>query len=127
MAEITVRVTPFAWCEDGALSDSWDGSVRSLDDTATDVFVEADVAEVLYQGETGDTWDGKCAAVFKLNDGRLVAYETFYGPTGDGFHEDAYGGDAELVFASDLRLLVNEALTDEGRRLAGVPKDLWNG
>jgi hypothetical protein len=126
MAELTIKVTPFGWRDDGSFSTSWDRAFRSLDDTSIGEFREQDIAEVLYEGETGDTWDGKCAAVFKLNDGRLVAYETFYGPTGDGFHEDAYGGDAELVFASDLRLLVNEALTDEGRRLAGVPEELWN-
>lgn len=124
-AALTVRVTPFGW-RDGAFSTSWDRSFRSLDDTSIGEFREQDIAEVLYQGETGDDWDGKVAAVFRLKDGRLVAYETFWGPTGDGFNEDAYGGNAELVFASDLRLLVNGALTDEGRRLAGVPEELWN-
>ena len=116
-------IPPTSWCR---CRPNRDRSFRSLDETSIGEFREQDIAEVLYEGETGDTWDGKVAAVFKLRDGRLVAYETFYGPTGDGFHEDAYGGDAELVFASDLRLLVNGALTDEGRRLAGVPQELWN-
>lgn len=85
------------------------------------------MAEVLYQGDSApDDYDGTSAAVFQLKDGRFVAFETFHGPTGDGFHEDAYGGDATLFFASDLRVLVNAALTDEGRRLCGVPDELWN-
>jgi len=128
-AALSIRVTPFReWGKDkGAFTTSWERNLRSLDDTPASEFRADDIAEVLYQGDTGDDWDGKAAAVFRLKDGRLVAYETFWGPTGDGFNEDAYGGDAELVFASDLRLLVNAALTDEGRRLIGVPKELWNG
>ena len=119
-------LTPFGYDGTGQ-PEGWTGNYVSLDGTEGGAFSESDVAEVLYQGEAGDEWDGKCVVVLRLTDGRLVAYETWWGPTGDGFHEDAYGGDADIVFASDLRLLVNGALTDEGRRLAGVPSDLWNG
>lgn len=119
-------LSPFSY-GDGTFNDAWtEKSLRSLDGTSVEEFVEGDIAEVLYEGETPDDWDGKVTAVFKLKDGRLVAYETWWGPTGSGFCEDAYGGDAELLIASDLRLLVNE-LSDEGRRLAGVPEELWNG
>lgn len=102
------------------------GGLRSLDGAAVGPFTQGDVAEVLYHGENGDRWDGKEAAVIRLGDGRFVGWETWWGPTGSGFCDDAYGGDAEILFASDLRLLVNE-LSDEGRRLAGVPEELWNG
>lgn len=125
---LSVGETPFGYNESGSpFRQSWtDKSLRSLDGTSTEEFSEEDIAEVLYEGETPDDWDGKVAAVFRLKDGRLVAYETWWGPTGSGFCEDAYGGDAELLLASDLRLVVNE-LSDEGRRLAGVPEELWNG
>lgn len=117
------EITPFA--EDGQ-PESWSGDYVSHDGTDAGPIREGDVAEVLFYGYSGDEYDGKCAAVMTLSDGRFVAFETFCGPTGDGFHEDAYGGDADLHFASDLRLLVNAALTDEGRRIAGVPEELWN-
>ena len=127
--QLTIRVTPFKdWGDDpGSFSSSWQREYHSLDGTATDEFRAQDIDEVLYQADTGDDWDGKAAAVFRLKDGRLIAYETFWGPTGDGFNEDAYGGNATLEFASELRLLVNSALTDEARRLLGIPEELWNG
>lgn len=103
------------------------GRCVSLDGTeATLPFEEADVVEVLFDYNSGDDWDGTCCAVVRLQDGRLVAWSSWWGPTGDGFNEDAYGGDSDVFFASDLRLLVNAALDDEQRRLAGVPDELWN-
>ena len=117
-------INPFG--HNGELSPCWHGDIRSVDGTPNDRFSKSDVEVVLYEGEQGDQWDGIGAAVFRLTDGRLVAYETFWGPTGDGFHEDAYGGDAVLWVGRDLRLLINTALTDEGRRLAGIPEELWN-
>lgn len=117
---LTVRDLPF----DGDNFTS-DGKRRSLDGTEIGPFTEPDIAEVLYQGECGDEWDGVAVAVIRLRDGRLVAWETWYGPTGSGFWPDAYGGDAELLYAKDLRLLVNE-LSDSARTLARVPEELWN-
>ena len=122
---LKVRVTPFEDWKSGAWTTSWNGAARSIDGTDTTLPTAADIERVLYQGETGDTWDGDVAAVIKLKDGRLLAYETFYGPTGDGFFEDAYGGDATVWFAREENLprLVLEALTDEGRRLCGIPAE----
>ena len=103
-------------------SGSWHGEVISVDGTEASVFVEEDVERIISAGDTGPGWDGKQAAVLLLKDGRYAAYETFMGPTGDGFHEDAYGGDANVYFGKDLNKLVLTALTDEGRRLCGIPE-----
>ena len=85
------------------------------------------VAEVLYYGTTGRDWDGTEAAVMRLQDGRFVAYETWWGPTGSGFSYDAYGGDSNLCFANDLNALILSALTDAGRRLCGIPAEGLDG
>lgn len=101
---------------------SWHGRFVSFDDTDTADFTEQDVAEVIAYGQTSpDDWDGNVAAVMQLHDGRFVVYETYWGPTGHGFSEDAYGGDADLVFASTFVNAVTFGLTDEGRRLCNIP------
>lgn len=104
---------------------TWDESVCSIDGADTTLPTKDDVAEVLYHGSSGPDWDGVEAAVVRLNDGRLAAWESTWGPTGSGFSEDAYGGDAEVWFAPDdaLNKLVLQALTDTGRRLCGIPKE----
>lgn len=105
----------------------WHGEFRSLDGTRAHDFTEADVAEVVAYGENdlGGGWDGEVAAILRLNDGRHVAFETFWGPTGDGFSYDAYGGNADILFAADADTAARFGLTKEGRRLAGVsiPED----
>lgn len=103
----------------------WHGSYISVDETEAGSISIDDFDEVLYQGKTLDEWDGFSAAVIKLYDGRLVAWETLYGPTGSGFSEDAYGGDANVYFAKNLSLLVKAALSDEARRLLQIPEELW--
>ena len=120
-----MRVNPFGLKKDSAY---WNGEAISLDGTATDLpSIEDEAgAKVLYEFQTGNRWDGDCAGVVRLADGRLMAWEAWWGPTGDSFCEDAYGGDGRVFFASDLRLLVNAALSDESRRRAGVPEELWN-
>lgn len=108
---------------------SWThGQWHSVDNTEPSVVNEDDLAEVLYQWTSGDTWDGTECGVIRLTDGRLVAWETWYGATGSGFSEDAYGGDAVLYFASkdNLKLLVNMALSDEMRRAINLPEELWS-
>jgi hypothetical protein len=100
----------------------WHGELISVDGTAATPFTEEEVERILYAGATPDDWDGQQAAVLLLKDGRYVAYETDWGPTGDGFNEDAYGGDADVYFGKDLNRLVLTALTDSGRRLCGIPE-----
>lgn len=96
---------------------TWHGQLLTRDGTSTEMPTEDDVAEVVAQASTGDQWDGKVAAVLRLKDGRFVAWETFYGPTGNGFSEDAYGGEADLTFAGSLAGAIQWGLTDEGRGL----------
>lgn len=104
-------------------ADRWDESVYALGDVDKTLPGESDVAEVLFHGTDGEGWDGTEAAVVRLKDGRLAAWESVWGPTGSGFSEDAYGGDAEVWFAhaDDLHRLVLQALTDYGRELCGIP------
>lgn len=117
MADMPV-VNPFGIFDDYK---SWHGHVVSVDGTPTGPFAEADLDKIIFAGATDEgAWDGECAAVVLLKDGRYVAWETTWGPTGDGFSEDAYGGDADVYFASTLDAAVNMGLTQEGRALAGV-------
>lgn len=104
-----------------------DGEVHSIGGAEVTIPLpeREDVAKVLYHGDTGDGWDGHEAVVLKLNDGRLMAWETSWGPTGHGFAEDAYGGNAEVWFAPQDRLneLILQALTDRGREMCGLPRE----
>lgn len=105
--------------------ETWHGHLISEDGTATDDFVEDDVAAVLYSGQSSENgWDGIVAAVFVLKDGRFVSYETFWEPTGDGFSEDAYGGDADLHFGASIEEVIRLGLTDEGRTLCGLSNEV---
>ncbi len=111
--DLTQGVNPFNRVD-------WSGRLVSVDGAPTDDFTEEDVAEVVASGSSGDDWDGTVAAVLRLKDGRFVAYETFWGPTGDGFSADAYGGDADIHFAQTLDAVVAFGLTDEGRALCKI-------
>lgn len=116
--ELTIRLRPFGLAD----SSFWDGCLISLDDGPAGLFEADDIDAVLYQGEQGNDWDGTCAAVVRLKNGRYAAYQTTWGPTGSGFAGDAYGGDADIYFDSDLRRLILSALTDAGRRMCGIPE-----
>lgn len=106
---------------DGA--DRWHGQRVSVDGAVVGPFEEEDVEEVLFRfdnaGENGD-WEGSIVAVVRLKDGRYVAWETSRGLTGDGFHEDAYGGHADIYYANDLGVLLRLGLTDDGREKLGI-------
>jgi hypothetical protein len=95
----------------------WEGRLVSVRDCPTTDFTEADVAEYLHEYQSADDWDGDVVGLWRLQDGRYVTFETFWGPTGDGFSADAYGGNADIHFASSYVDAVNFGLTDEGRRL----------
>lgn len=96
------------------------GGFVSLDRTEVGPVSKSDVAEIIHYYQSPDNWDGNEIAVMQLKDGRFVAYETWWGPTGNGFSEDAYGGDSNLYFASSLDTILRLALGDEARRTLGI-------
>ena len=94
----------------------WTGEFISVDGCPAGDFAETDVAEVLRWATTPRDWDGDTAGLIRLKDGRFVAWEADWGPTGDGFCCDAYGGTADLVFAHTAEAAVAR-LTERGRDL----------
>lgn len=125
MAELKCSDTPFGVTEG---SEYWHGRAISVDGVDKSLPInESDIAEIVYDYDSGHDWDGDCCAVLELKDGRLVAWESNWGPTGSGFSEDAYGGETDIYFAhkGNLSLLVKAALGDDMRRLAGIPESLW--
>lgn len=109
------RVHPFSRC-------GWRGRLQSVDGTPAHDFHEDDPATMLYAGDSGDRWDGDSAGVARLSDGRVVGWETYYGPTGDGFCHDAYGGDALIFVGATVEVVAYLGLGSEGRALCGLPE-----
>lgn len=105
------EVSPSPWDRSG-----WSGSLLSADGTSAADFTEDDVAEVLQFARTGDRWDGETAGTARLTDGRFIGWEAGYGPTGDGFCRDAYGGDADIYFGA-TEAAVLEAIGESARTL----------
>lgn len=98
---------------------NWTGEFVSVDGCDASDFTESDVAEVIAWATTdGDGWDGETAGVVRLNDGRYVAWEAFWGPTGNGFARDAYGGTSDLVFAATAAAAIAR-LSERGRESLG--------
>ncbi len=87
-------VDPAPW----ARSD-WTGQLLSADGAPTDDFTRDDVLSVLAWATTPSDWDGETAGIAMLRDGRVIAWESAWGPTGNGFACDAYGGTADITFA----------------------------
>lgn len=56
------------------------------------------------------------AGIVELVDGRYVAWESSWGPTGSGFHPDAYGGTADILFAATEEA-ARGALSEKAREL----------
>ena len=112
-------VSPFT--RHGSLvTEYWSGKLYSLDNTSTNEFIGNDIKEVLFSGEIGD-WNGEVACICQLKDGRDITWETNWGPTGHGFAEDAYGGDADILVSSTLYTAIMLGLTPDGRALCGAP------
>lgn len=98
----------------------WHGRRIAHADVSDADFTKDDVAELIASAESPARWDGISAAILKLKDGRFVSFESFYGPTGTGFYDDAYGGDADIHFGPDVETVVRLGLTDEGRDLLQI-------
>ena len=127
-------IQPQPWME---ARHGWRGELISADGASTEDFKRYQVADVLqyattppgWDGETGGVvaycrtsattppgWDGETAGVIRLKDGRFVAWEAYWGPTGDGFCCDAYGGTADLIFGHS-QAAVLKRLSERARNL----------
>lgn len=96
----------------------WHGKLFTTDGTDTTDFTEEDVDSVLWYSDDGDRWDGWASGIIKLKDGRIISWETSYGPTGDGFCEDAYGGDADILCSKTVNTALLHGLTPGCRHFA---------
>lgn len=105
----------------------WSGEFVSADGCPADDFAQDDVARVIEWATTapGD-WDGETAGIVELKDGRIVAWEAEWGPTGDGFCCDAYGGTSDLVFARTVEA-ARARLSERGRDLLDRQADAATG
>lgn len=94
---------------------TWHGQLVSTDGTPTVDFSAGDVHLVVSIGpaERSD-WEGYDVGVALLKDGRFVSRESSRGPTGSGFSEDAYGGDADIAFSSTYDAAVRH-ISEAGR------------
>ena len=84
---------------------TWHGhwvSIDGCDATGFEPGADNELLVVAY-GDSGSGWDGNAAGIVLLKDGRYCAWESKWGPTGSGFYDDAYGGDADVGFATSLR------------------------
>lgn len=99
----------------------WYGKIQSFDEALETDFTGDALEELLFAGDSGGGWDGDVSGIAKLKDGRYVAWETTWGPTGDGFNQDAYGGDATIFVAMTLEDVAMKGLTPQGRELCGYP------
>ncbi len=108
-------ISPAPWDRHG-----WTGELVSVGGCSATDFKEEDVDEVLRFVSTPRDWDGDTAGLIRLKDGRFVAWEADWGPTGDGFCCDAYGGTADIVFAHTPEEALAR-LTENGRALLDWP------
>lgn len=99
---------------------NWDGELLSFDDTPTTDFNPEDLKNVFAADNDGGGWDGFAAAIVQLKDGRWVAWESFWGPTGSGFCCDAYGGDSNIYFAKTLLDAAKFGLSESARNLLNI-------
>lgn len=105
-----VKPAPWSRCD-------WTGELISADGCPAGEFTIDDVARLVEFGTTDATdWDGDTAGVAELKDGRFIAWEADWGPTGDGFCRDAYGGTADIVFAYTAEA-AKARLSERGREL----------
>ena len=116
---LSAGVNPFGRYMKNGRYQSWHGQMQAIDGASSADFTWQDVAEVIAAAPRTDTrhsWDGDAVGVVLLKDGRFASWETSWGPTGDGFSEDAYGGDADIFFAPSLASILRWGLTEDGRR-----------
>lgn len=99
----------------------WHGSIVSVDgtDTTDTMHDQSCIGRVIAWGTTRESdWDGECAGVVQLVDGRYCSWSSGWGPTGSGFSKDAYGGDAG-IFVASTALGAIQALSERDLELMG--------
>ncbi len=108
------RVNPFSRYD-------WTGSIYSIDGTDDSEVSEDSCLFLLVAGSTPSGWDGEASGIALLKDGRWIAWCESWGPTGDGFNRDAYGGNGTIYVGRNPESLRAQALGSEGRFLCGIP------
>jgi hypothetical protein len=100
MVDISVRPAPWARSD-------WRGSFIAVGAPAiaeiTDL-TRDDILRLVCWSGADDRWEGDTAGVAQLRNHAFVAWEASYGPTGDGFNRDAYGGNADIFFGATPRM-----------------------
>ena len=89
------------------------GKIVSADDTSDANFSEGDVAEIVEFATSGNQFDGTVAVVMRLNDGRLVAFDTPYASYAGNDFTNGEG----VVYVASSRLPLVERLSIYGQRL----------
>lgn len=111
------NISPAPWCRG-----EWHGSLVSVDGTSADDFTRDDVSAVVAWGTTPQCdWDGETAGIAVLNDGRFIAWEANWYPTGSGFSADAYGGESNIFFAASASA-ARSALSERAHELPDKEK-----
>ena len=88
-----------------------DGERRSVDGTPVSAIEEDDVAEWIAT-KACHHYDREVCVV-RLNDGRIAAWASWWDVTGSGFHADAYGGDAVLLFGATVEAVLPHLSEEE--------------
>ena len=106
----------------------WGGAVKVMTPEGWQAVGEAglpawvEVAEVVAFDVKEAGWDGDEAVLLRLRDGRYLGWESWWGPTGNGFERDAYGGDAAVWISADLDDVLYAGLGAAARRMLGYPE-----
>lgn len=106
-----VSEAPWSRCE-------WSGRLVSVDGCPSHDFTASDVARLVIYADTGRDWSGEAAGIAQLRDGRFIGWESSWDATGSGFCHDAYGGDADILFATSIAALWSH-FSERGKELIG--------
>lgn len=89
------------------------GKVVSADGADATAFGEADVAEILELGTSGNQFDGIVAVLLRLTDGRFAAYENTYASYAGTDFSDGNG----IVYVAHSAASLVAKLSEFGQRL----------
>lgn len=95
------------------------GKVVSVDGVSATDFGEADVAEILELGNSGNQFDGHVAVILRLNDGRFAAYENAYASYAGTDFSDGNG----VVYVAHSTAPLVARLSEFGQRLLAHAPD----